>query len=176
MRSLKIKLYHCIIFLAFFNTATSAKSNYSLLAEKNDSCRDLICYAHQKTGIPLSVIRTKTVIDSTYLHKNVFFTGDTLYPINENYSALVLNYNDGLVCSYRFILIMDLKTNVNTDYVIGKTDCDRDGDSEYYSYSYVIKNGVIKITQKHAEEGEDELKIGRVTSYSVTDKGKLKTR
>lgn len=176
MKALKNKSFYCIIFLVFCTTAASAKNNYSLLAVKADSCQDLICYAHQKNAIPLSVIRNKTVIDSTYLHKNVFFTGDTIYPINENYSALVLNYNDGLVCSYRFILIMDLKTNVNTDYVIGKTDCDRDGDSEYYSYSYVIKNGVIKITQKHAEEGEDELKIGRVTSYAVTEKGKLKTK
>ncbi|MCW3083921.1 MAG: hypothetical protein JWP12_1287 [Bacteroidetes bacterium] len=144
--------------------------------EKTDSCQDLICYAKQKLPVPLSVIKSKTVIDSTYLHKNVFFTGDTIYTLNENYSALILNYNDGLVCSYQFILIMDLKNNANTDYVVGKTDCDRDGENEYYSYSFVIKNGIIKITQKHAEEGEDELKIGRATSYVVTDKGKLKTK
>jgi ubiquinone biosynthesis protein COQ9 len=93
--------------LAFFFTLVAS------FAQTKDTCHSLICYANNKSEITKNFMKKNTIIDSVYLSRNGYrpgdttnftFTGDTLFNINKNYSAIIIDYNDGLVCSDKFIL------------------------------------------------------------------------
>lgn len=85
-------------------------------------------------------IRRSTIIDSIYLLPNSSFSGDTVYHFNKQYSMALINYNDGSLCLYKFLLIYRSNDLVNTDYKIVETDCDEDYSSNYRKRSFKILN------------------------------------
>lgn len=163
----------------FQNEIIKPKSEYLNFDKlKNDSCKNLICYVKNKTQLSNILIKNLTCIDSVYFREDALFEADTIYNLNKDYSSIILDYNDGLNCTYKFILIINLKTNINTDCIIGFTDCDREGDSQYYSSSFSIHNNNIKIFKKYAPKGVDvtESKIIKTNNYTINDVGKLVLR
>jgi hypothetical protein len=142
-----------------------------------DSCKNLICYVRRRLTIPHSLIKKETLIDTVYINYGAIFTGDTIYSISRDHSILILDYNDGLVCLNKFILIIDNKSNINTDYILGSTDCDRNGDNEYFSTYFLIKGEEIIISKKFAAKGVEiaNSKIIETKRYSINNYGKLKS-
>lgn len=177
-----LTLISAIIFASFILFAKVQKdictrgSVLPIIKNNTDVCQNLICFVKNKLEIPKDVIKNKTIIDPVYINEESSFTGDTVYNINDDYSALIIDCSDGMVCAYKFILIINLKTNLNTDYVLGFTECDRDGDNEYYSVDFLIKNKKITIYKKCALKGMDipDSKIIETDLYAIDDLGNLK--
>jgi len=149
-----------------------------LIKKEKDSCIYLRCYLNNKLIIPFSLIKNETLIDTIYLREGAFFIVDTTYKINSNYSLVIMNNNDGLVCSNKFILVIENKFNKNTDCILAGTDCDRDGDNKYYSTKFSIKGQEILIYRKFAAKGVEinDSKIIETKRYYVDPYGKLKEK
>lgn len=151
-------------------------------SDKVDTSTSIIYYLQNKKEIPLDFIRNNTVIDSSYYMdsfysndgEGTYFKGDTVYKWNDNYSIGIVNYH-GLVCSYKFILVINSENFVNTSYLIGTTNCDRDGDREFYYFSYLIESDKIIVSENKVLEGQDlddAIVVERI-AYFIDESGKL---
>ena len=157
---------------------------YPSINNKADTSTSIIYYLQNKKEIPLDFIVNKTVIDSIYYMNSFYsnegdgpyFEGDTIYKWNDNYYIGIVNYHD-LVCSYKFILVIDSKNFVNSSYLMGLNDCDRDGDREYYYYSFLIEKDKIIVSENKVAEGQeiDDAIVVENIAYFIDESGNLIT-
>ena len=157
---------------------------YPSITNTADTSTSIIYYLQNQKEIPLGFIRNNTVIDSSYYMdsfysnsgERAYFEGDTVCKWNDNYSIGIVNYH-GLVCSYKFILIINSENFVNTSYLIGATDCDRDGDREFYYFSYLIESDKIIVSENKVVEGQDidDAIVVERLAYFIDESGNLIT-
>lgn len=87
--------------------------------------------------LSLQQIAANTILDSTYRKVESSFAGDTLYRARNKYPVAIIRYNDGKVCSNKFLLVF--KANgVNADYTEIETDCDEDNSTNYSRLSFKV--------------------------------------
>lgn len=82
-----------------------------------------------------------TGIDSIYYsgdYRSASFSGDSLFQLPTGYKAGIVNYNDGKVCRYKFLLIFKPEGIVNTDLQIIYSECDRYPNVSYSRDEYVF--------------------------------------
>lgn len=154
------------------------------ITDKVDTSTSIIYYLQNKKEIPLDFIVNKTVIDSIYYMdpfysnegEGPYFEGDTVYKWNDNYNIGIVNYH-GLVCSYKFILVIDSKNFVNSSYLMGSNDCDRDGDREYYYFSFLIEKDKIIVSENKVAKGQeiDDAIVIESIAYFIDESGNLIT-
>lgn len=93
----------------------------------------------RKRSLSISQIRQFSTIDSalyTGNYPNAVFTGDTVVQLKQNLKAAIVDYNDGLNCSGKFLLLFLPGRERSADVQIVETDCDRDESSEYNFIRY----------------------------------------
>ena len=113
-------------------------------------------------AITIDQIKKYTIIDSVYwtgVDHGGHFVGDSIYFREQKHPLLVLNYSDGLVCTYLFLLVFDSSGLHNSDYRIIEMNCDVDGSSGYTDLSYQILNDstiMLERTSYERKEGHKD--------------------
>ncbi|MFL5763618.1 MAG: hypothetical protein ACJ77K_06720 [Bacteroidia bacterium] len=151
-------------------TKTTADSGNSPMII--DSCLRLECYFEQKKEIPQTIVEHNHLIDSVYINGVATYEGDTIYTLNSNYKLAVLKYDDHIACVYKFLLLIDTKTGINMDRVLGYADCDRDGLTQQLFDSFEVKNNSIKINHWKIPEGQERknAKISKTETYLIKNR------
>ena len=73
--------------------------------------------------------------------------------------------------------VIDSKNFVNSSYLMGLNDCDRDGDREYYYYSFLIEKDKIIVSENKVAEGQeiDDAIVVENIAYFIDESGNLIT-
>ena len=138
------------------SNAFTVRNDMQAAQNTKDTCHELVCYIKNKSTIPKNVMKVKTVLAPQYLkNSTVTFTGDEIFEINKNYSGYTVVCNDG-GCTYRFLLIMNITTGENTDYMTVFRICDTDDASNFISNSFSIESGQIELK---VDDGNIDYKV-----------------
>ena len=121
-------------------------------------------------------VRRHTDIDSGYFTAKSKFTGDTIYYALSKFPLAIIRNEDGLVCSYKFLLVYNRHTRENTACYLVETDCDEDYGTDFSRLSFKIFNETQFFTREVTYTREQGKKT-RVTVddrfFQIDDKGKI---
>lgn len=129
-----------------------------------------------KLDLSASQIRLHTNIDTVFLRPTSSFSGDTVYYVNDKYAVAVIIYDDGLVCLNKFLVVFRIADIVNTDLILGETQCDEDESSDYSrrtfkfinDSSFIVDDVYYERTPGHKTKVDLEK-----STYEINRSGKL---
>jgi hypothetical protein len=100
----------------------------------------------RKDELSIQQIRDYTNLDSVYYtgyHSYAAFTGDTVVNLHGNPKGLIIDYEDGRICHYKFLFVYDPITSRAVDYKNIYLNCDHEEDSGYYVIKYEFLNDSV---------------------------------
>src|SRR5579863_122866 len=93
----------------------------------------------EQEELSVEQIKSHTLIDSVYFtgrFSRAGFTGDTVFHFSNGFIGAIIEYDDRLVCAYKFLLIFRPSDYRNTASGIVNSDCDKDESSAYNDRRY----------------------------------------
>jgi hypothetical protein len=97
---------------------------------------------NNKYELSIEQIKRNTLIDNVYytgMFSDARFTGDTVIDLYHGFKGAIIDYDDRLVCSRKFLVILN-EANQNTDEKIVFTECDQDESSSNRTVNYKFIN------------------------------------
>lgn len=167
-----------VIYSSFLSCSQDTKNQVNTpIIEKNDSVNynALLYSLGKKNKLSPHFIKKYTLLGDYANDSNCSFEGDSIiYLENKSYAIARVKYIDGTTLNL-VLLVINLKNQINTDYLEVATNPDSDGDRESIVKSYKIKQGNIIVTTHyvHGEEEIENVAKRESNTYSVNDLGKF---
>jgi hypothetical protein len=114
--------------------------------ENADSAKTSLTFldsVSRQYDLTIAQIKAHTLIPDFYYTGRLSvatFSGNTVINLAYGFKGAVLNYSDGLNCSYKFLLVMDTAKNINVSYHQIYSVCDRDESAGYVTLDYKFLN------------------------------------
>lgn len=127
--------------------------------------------------LSIAQIKTHTGIDSNWYvgrHSDAGFTGDTIFHINRKMAVGIIEYNDRLVCIYKFLLVFIPPDWKNTATKIVYTDCDRDESANYTTSRFKLLNdSTFETIETYFSANSEKPKSVEIHKWKINDSGKI---
>jgi hypothetical protein len=94
----------------------------------------------EQMDLSFNQVRRHAKIENGYFTPKSTFSGDTIFYPHSGFPLVIIRNNDGLVCSYKLLLVYNRGAKENTACKLVETDCDEDYSSDYSQLSFKVFN------------------------------------
>ena len=122
-------------------------------------------------------------LDSFYytgFNSDASFKGDTVFYSSEKFTAIIIDYSDGKVCSKKILFVFKAGTVLPIDSREIMVNCDRELNSDYYYTDYrLLPGSVIETTEyfmpPETNDGSDTARVHEMIKLVINTEGKIDT-
>jgi hypothetical protein len=140
----------------------------------------------KKMDLTISQMKAHTTVDSifytgrgeaddTLYYPGHSFKGDSIIRFSNGITGALLHYNDGLVCSKKWLFLYRPDSAINSDDMEIQINCDRDEGFDYYYTEYRLLNDSMFETNEYKilANRDDEGKLWEKKKYKVNSNGRF---